>query len=324
MAALRALSILRLLAHAMSTAISISAGSTATASAPTQAPALPYYLIGTGSCLNDACAHGAHQYLSFPDTSPGSCYAACDARAAARGQSLGGFDTRPGCLCYYDSTIVSTKHSSVAGCESVKDDWSDGVCYAVGQATPSPTASPTPAPPPAQAVGDPHMQNIHGERFDLMAPGRHVLINIPRGERVEQKTLLRLQADARRLGRQCAQMYFQDLNVTGSWAYSKQARGFHYSVSQSDVEAPKWMAFGKVELKIVRGHTDGDVPYLNVYVKHLGRSGFSVGGLLGEDDHSDVSTPTAECMEQMSLQHKPAHQHSSDSTVASTAEGTFA
>eukprot|EP00959_Pyramimonas_sp_CCMP1952_P079024 1652031-Pyramimonas_sp.AAC.1 len=53
------------------------------------------------------------------------------------------------------------------------------------------------------ATGDPHLQNIHGERFDLMKPGVHVLINIPRGTSVED-ALLRVQADARRVGERCA------------------------------------------------------------------------------------------------------------------------
>merc|ERR1719382_208783 len=47
------------------------------------------------------------------------------------------------------------------------------------------TVSGTVACPPAagggSAVGDPHLENVHGERFDLMKPGKHVLINIPRG-----------------------------------------------------------------------------------------------------------------------------------------------
>jgi len=152
----------------------------------------------------------------------------------------------------------------------------------------------------AAAVGDPHLQNIHGERFDLMKQGRHVLINIPRGQGAEQ-AMLRVQADARRLGGQCADMYFQELNVTGSWAEAKRAGGYHYSVSQSDVEAPEWAAFGKVELKVVRGRTDSGLSYLNVYVKHLARAGFAVGGLLGEDDHEDVITPPTACAKRMSL-----------------------
>jgi len=152
----------------------------------------------------------------------------------------------------------------------------------------------------AAAVGDPHLQNVHGERFDLMTPGTHVLINIPRGVDAE-KSLLRVQADARHLGGQCADMYFQEVNVTGSWTEARKSGGYHYSVKHGDVETPEWVAFGKVGLKVVHGRTDGGLPYLNVYVKHLGRAGFAVGGLLGEDDHEDVITPSANCAKSMSL-----------------------
>jgi len=166
-----------------------------------------------------------------------------------------------------------------------------------------PTPAPAPPAPPmtaTAAVGDPHLQNVHGERFDLMKPGKHVLINIPRGVTAE-KSLLQVQAEARHLGGQCADMYFQEVNVTGSWAEAKKAGGYHYSTEQDDAEAPEWVAFGKVGLKIVHGRTDSGLLYLNVYVKHLGRAGFAVGGLLGEDDHEDVITPPADCANRMSL-----------------------
>jgi len=152
----------------------------------------------------------------------------------------------------------------------------------------------------AAAVGDPHLQNVHGERFDLMKPGKHVLINIPRGVTAE-KSLLQVRADARHLGGQCADMYFQEVNVTGSWAEAKQVGGYHYSVKHGDGETPEWVAFGKVGLKVVHGRTDGGLSYLNVYVKHLGRAGYAVGGLLGEDDHEDVINPPADCAKRMSL-----------------------
>jgi len=61
------------------------------------------------------------------------------------------------------------------------------------------------------ATGDPHLQNVLGQRFDLMKPGEHVLINIPRGR--QKNALLRVQADARQLGGQCADMYFQEVNI---------------------------------------------------------------------------------------------------------------
>jgi hypothetical protein len=152
----------------------------------------------------------------------------------------------------------------------------------------------------ASAVGDPHLQNVHGERFDLMKEGKHVLMNIPRGKDAEH-ALLRVQADARRLGGTCADMYFQEVNVTGSWAEAKKAGGYHYSISHHDREAPEWLAFGKVELKVVHGRTDSGLLYLNVYVKHLRRAGYAVGGLLGEDDHEDVITPPEACAGKMAL-----------------------
>jgi len=172
---------------------------------------------------------------------------------------------------------------------------------------PAPLPAPTPVPtlPPAPdtggaAVGDPHLRNVYGDRFDLMKPGKHLLINIPRGMTGEY-ALLRVQADASRLGGHCADMYFQEVNVTGSWAEAKRAGGYHYSVSQNEAETPEWTVFGKVELKVVHGHTALGLQYLNLYVKHLTRAGFAVGGLLGEDDHSSESIPSKECLRQMSL-----------------------
>jgi hypothetical protein len=175
----------------------------------------------------------------------------------------------------------------------------------------------------AAAVGDPHLQNVHGERFDLMKAGKHVLINIPRGATTEN-TLLQVQADARHLGGQCADMYFQEVNVTGSWAEAKQAGGYHYSVKHSDGETPEWVAFGKVGLKVVHGRTNGGLSYLNVYVKHLGKAGFAVGGLLGEDDHEDVITPAADCAKSMSLLDETGEGRQKAPSVLSVAEASLA
>ena len=136
----------------------------------------------------------------------------------------------------------------------------------------------------ASATGDPHLQNVHGERFDLMLPGGHVLINIPRSGPAEN-ALLHVQAKASRLGGQCGDTYFTEVNVTGSWAFAKQAGGFKYVSQGVPRGIAGWIALGAVELKVVSARTASGIQYLNVYVKHLGRAGFAVGGLLGEDDH---------------------------------------
>jgi len=187
-------------------------------------------------------------------------------------------------------------------------------CSSYVDATPSPTTAGVGA-----AIGDPHLQNVHGERFDLMKAGKHVLINIPRGKDAEH-ALLCVQADARWLGSNCADLYFQELNVTGSWAEATKAGGYHYSVSQNDVQAPEWVAFGKVELKVVHGRTQRGSLYLNMYAKHLRRAGFPIGGLLGEDDHDDVVTPPEACAERLALSKSNGGRHSATSRAAASFE----
>ena len=144
------------------------------------------------------------------------------------------------------------------------------------------------------------MQNVHGERFDLTKPGTHVLINIPREARAES-AMLRVEANAHRVGLSCADLYFQEVNITGLWAEAKHAGGYQYDSSSGVKESAAWMTFGKVAVKVVHGRTQGDVPYLNFYVKHLGQAGFVVGGLLGEDDYHDVAAPDASCAKKMAL-----------------------
>jgi len=148
------------------------------------------------------------------------------------------------------------------------------------------------------AVGDPHLKNIFGEQFDLMKPGRHVLINIPRGQRVQP--YLRVEADANRLGEQCADLYFQELNISGSLAEEKKTGGYHYQ-ARGDHETQEWIRFGKIELKVAHGKTQDRMQYLNIYVKHLKRAGLAVGGLLGEDDHSQVELPQEACTQHITL-----------------------
>ena len=43
---------------------------------------------------------------------------------------------------------------------------------------------------------------------------------------------------------------------------------------------------------------------MNFYVKHLRDAGAAVGGLLGEDDHTEAATPEERCQKSMSLKKK--------------------
>jgi hypothetical protein len=174
---------------------------------------------------------------------------------------------------------------------------------------------------PVSATGDPHLQNVFGQRFDVMKPGNHILINIPRGAGANT-VLLRVEAEARRLGGHCADMYFQELNITGAWAEAKETGGLQFQAQGThDSEHSEWVTLGKVELKVIHGRTKQGAQYLNFYVKHLGRTGFVVGGILGEDDHTEAATPAEACTQSLSLL---GGLNDESASVFSVAEASFA
>ena len=152
------------------------------------------------------------------------------------------------------------------------------------------------------ASGDPHLRNINGQAFDVMHPGKYTLLAIPRRAYKEDR-LLWVEALALRSGASCADVYFKELNVTGTWAEATHTGGLHYqSGTLSGESGSKWMSVGSVDMKVVHGHTPAGVDYLNFYVRHLGRTGLVVGGLLGVDDHTDAATPEGKCLNRVALQ----------------------
>eukprot|EP00959_Pyramimonas_sp_CCMP1952_P006815 142366-Pyramimonas_sp.AAC.1 len=167
-------------------------------------------------------------------------------------------------------------------------------------------------PSSASATGDPHLQNIYGERFDLMKAGNVSLIHVPRGVPVKDSLLI-VEADARRLGDSCADLYFQTLSITGKWASSD----LHFNAQEPPERKATWLQLGPVELKVVHGRTEQGHLYLNFFVKHLGRAGAAVGGLLGADDHAEAATARADCHHTVALAKQATR--SSDASVASVA-----
>jgi hypothetical protein len=178
---------------------------------------------------------------------------------------------------------------------------------------------------PASAKGDPHLQNINGQRFDLMRPGTHVLLHIPRGADAPH-VLLRVEAEVQRMGLQCGDMYFQHMNFTGAWVEAKHNGILQFHAGEGGGEKePAWMAFGAVQLKVVHVHWEG-IHYLNLFAKHLGRTGFTVGGLLGEDDHTYEAAPDQDCVPTLNLHGTMMGVHSAPPSThsASSAEATLA
>jgi hypothetical protein len=178
--------------------------------------------------------------------------------------------------------------------------------------TPAPTPAPTfaqatPAPPvDVSAKGDPHLQNMLGQHFDLMQLGGHTLVSIPRNAAPED-LLFSVRARADHFGDACADMYFEVINVTGQWAETVLPGGLHLSAGGGNEDyMARWLMFGPVGLKAVRGHLlDRGIVYLNVFVKNLRNAGHRVGGLLGEDDHEWEATPSPQCIHRIKLAKKP-------------------
>ncbi|CAK0809451.1 unnamed protein product [Prorocentrum cordatum] len=133
-----------------------------------------------------------------------------------------------------------------------------------------------------------------------MLPGRHTLLHIPRGASA-RGTLLRVAARAKRIGHRCTDMYFRELNITGSWAEAKRPGGFRFAIEAGGEVESSWMSFGEISLKVIHGRTNDGTEYLNFFTKHLGRTGLAIGGLLGEDDHELESAPEPGCKHQVSL-----------------------
>jgi len=146
------------------------------------------------------------------------------------------------------------------------------------------------------------MVNVQGQHFDVLKAGPHVLIHVPLQAR-PSGTFLHVEADAQKVGGACADTYFMSINITGRWAESEVrkrvlggGKGFTFTAGAGKAHTgTKWMSFGKVTLKVVHGRTREGTAYLNFFARNLRKAGYLVGGLLGEDDHTEAASPSREC-----------------------------
>jgi len=157
----------------------------------------------------------------------------------------------------------------------------------------------------AKAVGDPHLVNVFGQRFDLVKIGIHTMLMIPKRAKPHQM-LLGVTAVVEQHGGACEDMYLMALNISGRWTRGshKSPRLKHYSAHKPAYgkRSTGWIRYGgRVLLKVVWGTTKTSVPYLNLLVRDLQHAGYTVGGLLGEDDHTEAATPSTHCRRSVNL-----------------------
>ncbi|CAK0840080.1 unnamed protein product [Prorocentrum cordatum] len=108
------------------------------------------------------------------------------------------------------------------------------------------------ASPTVAGVGDPHLVNTYGQKFDLFQAGYYTLINIPRWAR-QRANFVR--ARAGRAGAGCADLHFTEINISGTWAHGHMAADFRWVAEAVRLVKSRWMKFdNKFRVKIAHGH----------------------------------------------------------------------
>ena len=216
--------------------------------------------------------------------------------------------------------------------------------------TPSPTegvaqdpeagAEPTPlqtAPSKPSASGDPHLVNLRGERFDIYKLGQLEFLRVPYQSKKDQANftaVATIQDVAGSTSRCKESRYITSVLFSGAWLRS---RPLEVSIDRGQMN----VLLGGVQVKpslqplpigdMVQLHMPDETLlhvkigeanivvsrdiqpvhfFLNVQATSLGKLGYRIGGLLGEDDHAHVSTPPAECRNLMMLKTPSKTQHS--------------
>jgi hypothetical protein len=147
------------------------------------------------------------------------------------------------------------------------------------------------------------MSNVLGHHFDVLQPGRHVLMHVPMWAKKGQ-TLLKVEANATRIGGACTDIYFTEIVLKGGWVRNSKVQHGRSVLAFTTAEAPRsfWMRFGPARIKIVRGRTATGTVYLNIMarLKAVMRR-HRIGGLLGEGDHTFAATPMENCRKFINL-----------------------
>ncbi|CAK0841370.1 unnamed protein product [Prorocentrum cordatum] len=166
--------------------------------------------------------------------------------------------------------------------------------------SPSPTPGPTSSPTSASAMGDPHITSITGAKFDIVRPGNHTLLHIPRFS-TQGDNLIDVRGFVKHEGSTCLDMYIDCLHITGKWVVERQLGVLSFFSGKRTELSENWLTFGVLKLKVVHGSTSGGTKYLNLFAKDLSKVHFSIGGILGLDDHSQAATREEECKRAISL-----------------------
>jgi len=118
------------------------------------------------------------------------------------------------------------------------------------------------------------------------------------------RTLLKVVANATRIGGACTDIYFTEIMFEGGWVRRYKAQHGRGALAFTTAAAfkPSWMRFGPARVKVVRGRTSTGTVYLNIMARLKAVLGkYRIGGLLGEGDHTFAATPVENCRKFINL-----------------------
>jgi len=197
--------------------------------------------------------------------------------------------------------------------------------------TPWPTPPPTNAAQPVtpSATGDPHLINSRGEHFNIFKTGQMEFLRVPYesvAAKADFTALATIQAVAE-TDNKCEQVqYITGMRFGGSWLKGKSLEINLDSINPGGVQKQMSVLLGgeqvmqspepidvgekmqliwnndeQAVLKVGEAsvHMKLNHYFLNVDAHDFVSLGSKIGGLLGEDDHADVSTPPSGCEREM-------------------------
>jgi hypothetical protein len=172
----------------------------------------------------------------------------------------------------------------------------------------------------AAANGDPHLKNIKGESFDVMQTGNMLLLEVPRGSRVETLEFA-VHGDIERLGLvECGPTFITKVVMAGRWLefpVSIRAGKSTHKPFGIQLNEGGWKAHADFEkttngrmsvikrdraflmkvdvLDIAVSMPNRPRAFLDLQIKGIGKITAQVGGLLGLDDHTAAESLPSEC-----------------------------
>jgi len=188
---------------------------------------------------------------------------------------------------------------------------------------------------PAKVKGDPHIVNMKGEHFDIMATGNMLMLEVPHKSTADNLKMA-MHADIERLDIvECGPTFIQAVQMTGSWLEHNTVEIRAGSIKASKktfsirVNRDKWIQHAdfhqenkgikelgpeatisttekqfllKVNaLDITVKQPDRPRAFLDVHVGNIGQLHMEVGGLLGVAEHDEVARVPDKCKNGLGL-----------------------